>query len=247
MRHYTLFISDLHLESGDPESARLFYEFLHKEAGRADALYILGDFFEYWIGDDDPSSFNQSVKEALRQFAQSASVYIMTGNRDFLLGRRFIVSAGCIPLADPSSVTVYNKPVVLAHGDKLCTDDKLHQWFRWITNINWVQKLFCWLPLKWRRYIANKLRRVSKRHHGKLAEDSLDASDHAVRDLLDKYNSHLLIHGHTHMPDVHYHELDGISGKRLVMGAWHDKADIVRLYADGESELVPLKPDTEAN
>jgi UDP-2,3-diacylglucosamine hydrolase len=165
----------------------------------------------------------------------------MTGNRDFLLGRRFIAGAGCSALSDPSGVIIYNKPIVLAHGDKLCTDDRLHQWFRLITGWNWVQKLFCWLPLSSRRFIASKLRRVSKRHHDKLAKDSLDASDDAVKELLDKYNSQLLIHGHTHIPDVHYHELDGISGKRLVMGAWHDNADVVKLYADGESELVPVK------
>jgi len=239
MTNFTLFISDLHLESKQPEVVELFNDFMTNQACQADALYILGDFFELWVGDDDHSAFNESIKRQLQSVAKKIPVYLMAGNRDFLLGKQFMSQTGCQALMDPQCIQLYGESVILTHGDKLCSDDRLHQWFRYLTGQHWVQKLFQILPLAWRQFIAYRLRGVSKHHHKRLSEASMDAKDRSVQDLLDHYNANKLIHGHTHQPNIHYHTTSRGQASRIVLGAWHDKANILKYYDSGHFELIP--------
>jgi UDP-2,3-diacylglucosamine hydrolase len=157
MRH-TLFISDLHLEPKRPDITRCFFNFLQNQAPQADALYILGDFFEVWIGDDEDTIFHRSIIAALKQLTDSGlSVYFMRGNRDFLIGQAFIRATGCHLLSDPTRIQLYGKDVLLAHGDALCTADHKHQNFRKYAQNPAYNRFFLWLPLFIRRAISRLL------------------------------------------------------------------------------------------
>lgn len=240
MTHHTFFISDLHLESTASQTSALFEQFMQTQAPRAEALYILGDFFEYWIGDDDRSSFNQWVKEQLRGLATEIPVYIMEGNRDFLLGEQFVREAGCQRLPDPTVVELYGRRLLLTHGDRFCTQDSLHQWFRRITGWRWVKRLFQWCPLSWRRAIAARFRQMSKRHHKHLTAESMDVTPEAVRHAFKRHNVSLMIHGHTHQPATHSHDLEQRQVDRVVLGAWEDGAEVMKLDDNGHFKLIAL-------
>src|SRR3989338_620425 len=159
-----LFISDLHLQATEPQIAELFLQFLQQQASQAQALYILGDFFETWSGDDDQTSFHQTIQLALKTLTTHVPVYIMHGNRDFLLGERFMATTGCQLLADPTKIQLFGVPTLLMHGDTLCTADIRYQRFRRLVRQNWLQKLFLLLPLSLRRGVAKRLRASSRRH-----------------------------------------------------------------------------------
>ena len=163
MTRHTYFISDLHLSASHPEITRAFLEFVEKKATHADALYILGDFFEVWVGDDDITPLTKNVCLALQTLSQQGTaIYLMQGNRDFLMGKHFASSACATLIQDPCTIDCYGKSLLLCHGDSLCTDDTNHQRFRMITQQRWLQKLFLCLPLSWRQNIANKVRQASQ-------------------------------------------------------------------------------------
>jgi UDP-2,3-diacylglucosamine hydrolase len=223
----TLFISDLHLDESRPEIVDLFEHFLAEEARGANALYILGDLFESWIGDDDDSVLADRVARALRALSDSGvPIYFMRGNRDFVLGETFARKAGMTILEDPTVIDLDGKPVLLMHGDTLCTDDVDYQKFRKLMHNRWFQRIALALPLSVRRRIAGRLRGQSQKHVERKAEAIMDVNQWAVQSTMRKHGIALLIHGHTHRPATHSFNLDGRSVERVVLGDWYDQSSI---------------------
>lgn len=224
MLKQTLFISDLHLEPSRPEITALFINFLEQQATQAEALYILGDFFEAWIGDDDQSTLNQTVKAALKILTQNnIPVYFMHGNRDFLIGKQFAQETGCRLLPDPTKIDLYGIPTLLMHGDLLCTQDQSYLKFRTKVHKRWAQKIFLTLPLTIRKKIATKIRQGSEQHISITNEKIMDVTPAEVDRIMAQYQVKQLIHGHTHRPNIHHLQ----QGHRIVLGAWHNSGSIL--------------------
>jgi UDP-2,3-diacylglucosamine hydrolase len=231
----TRFISDLHLSATRPDITELFEHFLQHEARQSDALYILGDLFDAWIGDDDLTPFHVQVMDALRDFtSQGIPTYFIAGNRDFLIGTRFARYTGVTLLPETCVVDLYGTPTLLMHGDTLCTLDTGYLRFRKIIRQPWLIKVLTALPLSWRRGIANRLRRSSKSQQPLTADQlaTMDAQPEAVRDAMQTHQVSRLIHGHTHRPGVHQHALhDGSTGERIVLGDWYEQGSILDVDA----------------
>lgn len=239
--NYTLFISDLHLETGQPQITQCFFNLLKTRARQADAVYILGDLFEVWIGDDDASAFNQAVMAAIHALtATGIPVYFLCGNRDFLIGEGFCEKTGCKLLRDPCKILLYGIPIVLTHGDMLCTYDTQHQKFRHYALNSRYQRYFLYLPLTLRRMIARLIRSFSKRHTGRTDYNVMDVAPDAVVDLLREQQAAQMIHGHTHRAHIHMLEVDGKTAQRIVLGDWHQRGSVLMYYADGEYQLEHL-------
>jgi UDP-2,3-diacylglucosamine hydrolase len=237
----TLFISDLHLEAARPDITNQFLDFLNGEAARADALYILGDLFEQWVGDDDPEPEKRRIIAALKQFTdRRIPCYLMHGNRDFLLGRRFEKASGCKLLDDGTIVDLYGQKVLLLHGDVLCTDDRSYQRLRRIVRNPFVRLIFRVMTLGQRQRLAEKIRAGSKEHIGKTAAYIMDVNPQAVFDTLNHYGVDTMIHGHTHRPAVHKLTNAGRPATRIVLGDWYTQGSVLRWDPSG-FELVELK------
>lgn len=233
MKNKTLFISDLHLDPNQPHITNTFYYFLDHIARESDALYILGDFFESYVGDDDTSEFVTLIQNALkRATGLGLPIYFMHGNRDFLIGERFKEKTGVMLLPDPSVVTIYNQSLLLMHGDSLCTDDKSHQRFRKIVNHPITQKIFLWLPLSFRKKLANQLRMESKQYNQAKPKAIMDVNENAVKIALNTHAASRLIHGHTHRPMI--------SENRIVLDAWHDHGSYLQMDCDGQFEIITV-------
>lgn len=218
----TLFISDLHLSENHPEITAAFQRFLNEQAQNAAALYILGDFFEAWVGDDDHSEFIDHIKKQLKTLSdRGVKLFIMRGNRDFLIGKKFCSEVGATFLTDPSIITMNNQRILLTHGDYLCTDDRAHQAFRRKADHPHLQKLFMLLPLFIRRYIADKMRAYSIERQ-KARKNYIDVNQAAVEELMLKQDVLLMIHGHTHRPATHEFELNKQKAKRIVLSDWDE-------------------------
>jgi len=231
----TLFISDLHLDAERPAITELFGRFIDEEARHSDALYILGDLFEAWVGDDDPSDTGAFVADKLRGLRDAGiPVYFMRGNRDFLLGDAYARRAGIEILNDPAVVTLHGKPALLMHGDTLCSDDVAYQQFRAQTRDPGWQRQFLAHPLDARLAFAQQARAASQAHQSGLkAQGAMDAitdvSPATVEATLARFGVDTLIHGHTHRPAVHAHE----GGKRIVLGDWYEQGSVLRADASG--------------
>ncbi len=223
----TLFISDLHLDESRPEIVDLFERFLVEQARSADALYILGDLFESWIGDDDDSPLANRVARAMRALSDSGvPVFFMRGNRDFVLGKDFARKAGMTILDDPTVVDLHGEPALLMHGDTLCTDDIDYQKFRRIMHNRWFQRIALALPLSIRRRIAGRLRGQSQKHVARKAETIMDVNQSAVEAAMRAHGVRLLIHGHTHRPATHSVDIDGRNAERIVLGDWYEQSSV---------------------
>ncbi|MEX2496118.1 MAG: UDP-2,3-diacylglucosamine diphosphatase, partial [Woeseia sp.] len=230
----TLFISDLHLEAARPEIGSQFLEFLQREATGADALYILGDLFDSWIGDDDPEPGFGEMKKALRSIVDGGvPVYFMHGNRDFLIGRKFADETGIRLLEDPCKANFYGREVLLSHGDALCIDDVRYQEVRLMTRDPAWQALMLRKPLEERQAIARQARADSAAHTATLDRDISDVNQGAVEALMRRYDVRTLLHGHTHRPAVHSFPLDGEPATRIVLGDWYEQGSVVRWDQDG--------------
>ena len=234
----TLFISDLHLDAERPQVTELFGRFLHEEASQADALYILGDLFEAWVGDDDPSDTGAFVARELRVLADGGvPVYFIRGNRDFLLGDAYAHAAGMAILPDPAVVMLYDQPTLLMHGDTLCTDDVAYQQFRaQVRNPAWQQQ-FLSQPLATRVAFAQQARAASKAHQAGLQnrgamEAITDVSPGTVETTLSRFGISRLIHGHTHRPAIHDLTVDGSAHQRIVLGDWYDQGSVLLVSGD---------------
>jgi UDP-2,3-diacylglucosamine hydrolase len=230
----TLFISDLHLDDERPFITELFLQFLRGEAREAQALYILGDLFESWIGDDDDAPLAQRVQDALAELSRSGVVtYFMAGNRDFLVGPRFAQRSGLTLLDDPTRIDLAGVPTLLMHGDTLCTDDLAYQKFRaQVRDPDW-QQAFLAQPLAQRRAFAAQARAQSRLHTGTAMAQIMDVTDTAVHDALRSRVAQRLIHGHTHRPARHRVDLGDRVAERIVLGDWYEQGSVLRV--DGEA------------
>ncbi|MGP0153947.1 UDP-2,3-diacylglucosamine diphosphatase [Pantoea ananatis] len=227
----TLFIADLHLCQEEPAITAGFLHFLQREAPDCDALYILGDLFEAWIGDDDPNPLHQQVADALR--AVPVPVYFIHGNRDFLIGQGFARASGMTLLPETRVLTLYGHRVLIMHGDTLCTDDVGYLQFRAKVHNPWIQRLFLALPLFIRKRIAERMRANSKQANQHKSLEIMDVNQQAVIDAMLWYKAPLLIHGHTHRPAIHDLSLNGAPAQRAVLGAWHSQGSMIQLDASG--------------
>jgi len=237
----TLLISDLHLDEYRTDITELFLRFLKTDAKKADALYILGDFFEVWIGDDNLSSFNQTIISALKLATdQGLPIYLMHGNRDFLLGKKFLRQTGCKLLPDEYVVDLYGSPTLLLHGDTLCTEDKAYLKFRKKARNRFLQKLFLLKSLETRLAIAKKYREASKAHTSTASDFIMDVTQEEVERVMKKHGVQHLVHGHTHREAVHQFELNNRPATRTVLGAWHTHGSVLVCTPDGKKELVEL-------
>jgi UDP-2,3-diacylglucosamine hydrolase len=230
----TLFISDLHLDASRPEVTECFLNFLKQAADRADALYILGDLFEVWIGDDDPDPHHQEVIQALREFTTARRpCYFMRGNRDVLIGRRFCAEASAQLLDETTLIDLYGDRVLLLHGDELCTDDQAYQKFRRQARSPTWRAIWLSLPLGLRRWLSVKIRNGSKTMTALKPEDITDVNQDAVEDVIRGHRVKYLVHGHTHRPGTHQLTVDGRPATRIVLGDWYEHGSILEWGPDG--------------
>lgn len=230
----TLFISDLHLDPARPDITSQALEFLATETRDAEALYILGDLFEAWVGDDDPEPEKRRVIAALKQLTdRGLPCYFMHGNRDFLVGEGFAAASGCTLLADPTIVELYGTRVMLMHGDTLCTDDHQYQAFRqMVRNPAWQQAMLA-RPLAERVALAKQMREASAASMAGKSDEIMDVNQGAVEAAMREHDVDTLLHGHTHRPAVHRFELDGREAVRIVLGDWYTQGSALSWDADG--------------
>ena len=232
---HSLFISDLHLSEETPQIRKRFLDFLLETAPEAEALYILGDLFETWVGDDDlPDPFNRKIVDALHTLSQGGTaLFLMHGNRDFLLGEVFAAASGAVLLPDPTEVTLYGVRTLLTHGDQLCTDDVEYQAYRkQVRNAAWQKKVLA-LPLATRHQMARDATAMSRQAKQSKSMEIMDVSPQAVTDFLRKWNYPRLIHGHTHRPARHVYRLDDHASERWVLPDWTASRSGY-LYCDAE-------------
>jgi len=237
----TLFISDLHLEASRPEIGAQFLQFLEGEARDAAAVYILGDLFESWVGDDDPNPHYAAMKVAIRDLSDSGvPLFLMHGNRDFLIGELFAEETGVTILDDPETIELHGDKVMLSHGDALCIDDKQYQQVRIMTRSAEWQTEFCAKPLAERMAFAENARRQSQAYHDSVGNDIMDVNQDAVVGTFRNRDIDILLHGHTHRPAIHEIDLGGRAGKRIVLGDWYEQGSVVRWDENGPRlESIP--------
>ncbi|MCC7254862.1 MAG: UDP-2,3-diacylglucosamine diphosphatase [Dokdonella sp.] len=231
----TLFISDLHLDPARPAIIRQFLAFAREQAAQAEALYILGDFFEAWIGDDAAGELEDSIATALAQLhEQGVPVYFMHGNRDFLLGDAWARRARLTLLPDPSVVEIAGEQILLMHGDLLCTDDAKYQAFRTQTRAPHWQRAFLAKPLTERQAFAAQARAESQRYTRARGEALTDVNADAVSTTMHRFGVRTLIHGHTHRPALHELAPLGLPGaRRIVLGDWYEQGSLLEVDANG--------------
>jgi UDP-2,3-diacylglucosamine hydrolase len=237
----TLFVSDLHLDALEPAAGEQFLQFLRQRAASADALYILGDLFEAWVGDDDEDPHRALICRGLRELSErGVPCHVMHGNRDFLLQQGFEQRSGTHLLADPVIIDLYGERVLLTHGDALCTADRSYQLLRGVVrNPRW-QRRFLHLPLAVRRALAEQARAGSRRHTEHTADYIMDVDQAAVQAAMRACGVRSLVHGHTHRPGMHEFQLDGAAARRIVLGAWHEQGSCLSWTRDGlRLEVLP--------
>jgi UDP-2,3-diacylglucosamine hydrolase len=231
----SIFISDLHLCSERSEIARTFFAFLQDRAAEAESLYILGDLFEYWAGDDDlDDPFNVTVVNALRTVHErGVALYVMHGNRDVLMGAAFVTASGAKLLTDPTLVRLHGVPTLLSHGDAFCTDDSEYQAFRAKVRVPQWQHDFLARPLAARKAEIEGMRKRSEHDKQGKTEAIMDVAASAVEQTLRQYGYPRLIHGHTHRPARHIHTVDGHRCERWVLADWYRRGSYLRCDESG--------------
>ncbi len=236
----TIFISDLHLDDRRPETTALLLKFLQDDLANADALYILGDLFEFWLGDDVPTRCSVDVAAALSCLSDKGlPCFFMPGNRDFLLREDYAKSAGMTLLQDEHVVNLYDEQVLLMHGDSLCTDDIPYQQFRMLVrNPAWQQDFLSRTPQE-RLQIALQARDASAEHKGAVEMDIMDVNPAEVIAAFDRHGVLRMIHGHTHRPATHHLEVNGQAAERIVLGDWYTQGTVLRVQP-GSYELLPI-------
>ncbi|MCL9782663.1 UDP-2,3-diacylglucosamine diphosphatase [Vibrio sp. S4M6] len=223
-----LFISDLHLTPDAPDTTECFIQFMREEAIHADALYVLGDLFEFWIGDDDRSEFATQIKHEFQQLTGlGIPCYFIQGNRDFLLGKRFAKQTGIQILQQETVVDLYGKKAVILHGDTLCTRDINYLKFRQKVHQPWLQWIFNRLPFTWKEKIVSKVQSDIKNDKRDKSLDIMDVTASEVEKVMDQHDVDLMIHGHTHRPNVH--RINSTKGEktRVVLGDWYTQGSVL--------------------
>ncbi len=236
-----LFVSDLHLDAASPQAIEQFLGFLAGHAARAEALYILGDLFEAWIGDDDPEPVRARVCDALGALTRGGvPCFVLHGNRDFLLGEGFSRRTGCVLLPDPVVAEIDGERVLLTHGDALCTGDPSYQELRsTVRDVRWQQR-FLSLPLTVRQRLAERARAGSRAHTARVVPHIMDVDSGAVAAAYRATGARRIIHGHTHRPGIHETTLDGAPAYRIVLGAWYEQGSFLAAES-GRYELRELQ------
>lgn len=246
---FSYFIADLHLSAERPDISQCLFAFLREHAPKAEALYVLGDLFEVWIGDDNYTPFNQQIAEAFNTLAKKGvKLYFIHGNRDFLLRKDFAHRAGFTLLPEQVVVDLYGTPTLISHGDELCTKDVAYQKFRKKARSWWWPRLVLCLPLALRQKIANKGRATSKANQQNLTLDIMDVTPQEVINVMERFGVQRLIHGHTHRPAIHQLEINNQPATRIVLGDWYDQGSILKVSAQNV-ELVqrPFRSPPEVN
>ncbi len=219
-----LFISDLHLSAIEADRLGLFLRFLETRARRASHLYILGDLFDAWVGDDNQQAPIPAIKQALRELTDSGvNLFLMHGNRDFLIGEHFCAETGAQLLQDPSLIDLFGTPTLLMHGDLLCTDDLAYQQFRKQIRSPETIRHFLSLPLEQRFELARQYRAQSGEANAAKADDIMDVNEQTIEEYLGRYGAERLIHGHTHRPADHRHRVAGHEITRHVLAQWYEQ------------------------
>ncbi len=240
-RRTTLLLSDLHLDPSQPGITEQLIALLRGEARTASAVYILGDLFEAWLGDDDPDPLARSIVQELRALRDTGvPVYFMHGNRDFLIGKRFAEETGCKLLDDGTVVDLHGELVLLMHGDVLCTADTSYQRLRRILRNPATLFVLRHLGLDTRRKLGRKLRAGSQQHVGSTAAEIMDVTPAEVVRAMQRAGVHTLVHGHTHRPAIHALTVDGAPARRIVLGDWHAQGSVLE-WSDAGVELRTLK------
>ena len=235
-KHSVLFISDIHLHEQKPELTSLFLKFLNEKALSAQALFILGDLFDVWLGDDIATPFDHDIAATLRNLKQNGTpIYFMPGNRDFLLSKSYCEIAGLTLLTDPYLLNFGDKKILLTHGDLLCTDDKIYQFYRIIAQHPITKYFFSKFSKSYRNHIAQKLRQNSKRYQKQQPMAKLDATDMGVKKMIKKTVAQVLIHGHVHRANHFKHVLGNRTVDRYVLGTWHKTGSYIELHKDSVS------------
>lgn len=230
----TLFISDLHLSAERHDITECFLTFMKEEARGIDALYVLGDLFEMWIGDDDDSPFHRQIKAAFRELTDAGTpCYFIHGNRDFLIGSRFSKETGVQLLPEHTVIDLYGTPTLILHGDTLCTLDYDYQRYRKKVHNRFIQWLFFRLPLSYRQKIGSKLRSNSSMTNQVKREDVMDVTPDEVEKVMAQYQVTAMIHGHTHRPAVHHLTVGKQPAVRTVLGDWYDHGSVLVCTSDG--------------
>lgn len=239
----TLFVSDLHLDPRRTAITDLFLDFLQWRASDAEALYILGDLFEVWIGDDDDGELGKQVAGALNTLSQrGVPVYLMHGNRDFLLGERFVAAGGARLLPEAVVIDLHGIPTLIMHGDTLCTDDVRYQAFRArVRSPQWQAQILA-LPFAQRRIMAKQLRQDSQTAMQEKAAEITDVNPRTVIQTMGRHGVRRLIHGHTHRPRIHDLTIDGEPAQRIVLGDWYEQGSVLICDTTG-CELEGLSLD----
>ena len=240
----SLFISDLHLTPERPAIARAFLSFMKGRALTADALYILGDFFDYWVGDDAMEPFHDDIARALRAYSETGrKLYLMAGNRDFALGKTFLRQAGAMRLKDPCVIELNSEKVLLMHGDLLCTGDQQYLRYRKVIQNPLVLAMLRMTPLSYRKNLGKKIRANSKTAKSRKSLEIMDVSQDEVLRMMQKYRVKTLIHGHTHRPAIHTGESGGFNGRRVVLGDWESHGWLVSTERGLQLEKFEIPPD----
>lgn len=237
---YTLFISDLHLNAEQPKLTAALIKLDKTLAANASALYILGDFFALWTGDDDKSEFNTEVMTILKKIAQKTPVYLMPGNRDFLLGKKFAKTCSCTLLPDPTKIYLHGRPTLLSHGDMLCTNDLAAVIFRHASQNKLGKKIFLRLPLKFRAKLAMTIHKHSTHKKKTKTSFMMDVNQKKIEQVMQKYGVSQLIHGHTHKPDHHTFMLQNQTLRRIVLPDWETSPQAMIYYENGSWKTQSL-------
>jgi len=232
-----IFISDLHLSAQQPCITNKFREYLNSLPADAEALYILGDLFEVWIGDDAATSFQLKIAEFLKSASKKCPIYFMAGNRDFLLGKAYCTQSNMIYLNDPSVIELYGHKTLLLHGDSLCTQDTLYQLYRHIVRSRIFKFLFLSFPLTYRKNIASKMRQRSKQNNQHKRDTLMDVDNKALKKLMSKYNCTQAVYGHTHRPSIYFYEMNAEIKKVFVLSDWHKQGNVLIFDEDGLNNL----------
>ncbi|RDV24301.1 UDP-2,3-diacylglucosamine diphosphatase [Alteromonas aestuariivivens] len=226
---FTYFISDIHLSESRSDITDCLIAFLQNDAPEAEALYVLGDLFEVWIGDDDVTPFNDKIAAAFRAVSQKLPVFFIHGNRDFAIRKGWADKAGMTLLPEQAVIDLYGIRTLLTHGDELCTRDIAYQRFRKKSRGWWWPRLMLALPLWYRRRVARNGREESKQNQMALKPEIMDVTPEEVVRVMEHYDAEQMIHGHTHRPNIHLLKVNGKNARRIVLGDWYDQGSILRV------------------
>ena len=236
----TLFVSDIHISDNYPEICKLFFDFIKKIDNNVNALYILGDLFEYWLGDDDPNPIFKQTQDALKDLSKkNISVFFLHGNRDFLIGDIFAEKTHIKVLHDPSIIELHGERILISHGDIFCIDDEEYQSFRKQTRDPTWQEMILEKPLEYRRNFAKMARMKSKEHTQLDNEDIMDVNENEIKKTFEHFNLSTIIHGHTHRPFIHNTVSNKINYRRIVLGDWYEQGSILE-WSESGPKLIKL-------